>query len=181
MRFWFPTSDEHLQEFAYGRAGKESCPLVPGPSGTVFVHSGGALVSLASDLSSGSTVASMRQELWLTDLDEGTPEFPKSLNVIGVHNGKIYKSLHRTDYTEEVLIRRLQVSAELRQRRSQIRAQAPLLWPDLDENRYERGINPDSAVPPSFHHEEDMDKWDGDCRWLKDEWLWQGPAERGRQ
>merc|ERR1712060_874791 len=111
--------------------------------GALFVYSGDVLMSLAADLSSAFKVSSMREELWLTEEDEGTPEFPVTCNVIGVHKGKVYRSLVRTDYREEVLIRRLAVSNELRQARSKIRIAAPSLWPNLTEKRtYDEAEHP---------------------------------------
>jgi len=178
VRFWFPSSEEPIVEFPYGAIGKDSCPLVPGPEGAIFVYSGGSLMVLASDLSSARKVTSMREELWMTEDDEGTPQFPVVCNVFGVHQGKVYRRLCRTDFREAVLIRRLAVSDQLRAGRSHLRLAAPRIWPNLTEARVydidEKG--PDyfgacGAARPRFCHEEDRDKWDGNSRWLQDEWL----------
>jgi len=178
VRFWFPSLDEKLVEVAYGALGCDSCPLLPGPQGTIFVYSGGVLMSLASDLSSAHKVTSMREELWMMEDDEGTPTFPAVGNAFGVHQGKVYRRLCRTDYTEEVLIRRLEISDQLRQGRSSLRRTATRIWPNITENgRWDIGekgpdyYGVDTPARPRLCHEEDRDKWDGNSRWLHDEWL----------
>jgi len=100
--------------------------------------------------------------------------------VFGVHDGKVYRSLGRTDYSEEVVIRRLQVSDRLRKSRSDIRTVAPSLWPNLTERQCrdadEYGADAFGAsttLLPTHYHEEDRDRWDGSRRWLREKWLWQ--------
>lgn len=53
LRFWFPTSDLSMTLM-------DSRPLIPGPKGKVYIHSGGALMLLAEDFSSARTISSMR-------------------------------------------------------------------------------------------------------------------------
>ena len=172
LRFWFPTADCRLVQGPYNSLMKDSCPLVPGPTGTVYIHSGGVLLRLADDLASASKITSMREELWLTDDDEGTPIFPTCQSVFGVCEGNVYRSLVRTDDSEQVLIRRLQISSELMQTRSCIRASAPRLWPNLTERR--EYVHPqDPGVAPTYYHEAQRDKWDGNTVWLADDWLWE--------
>lgn len=160
----------------------DSRPLIPGPKGKVYVHTGGALMLLAEDLSSARTISSMREELWLVDNDEGTPEYPISFHVFGVGlDGKVYRSLRRTDYTGLVLLRRLQISNDLRQARSKIRDLAPSLWPKINDDRVgeqwarrRNEVDPEKAlIFPDHYTETDRDKWDGKKTWLTDPWIWQ--------
>ncbi|CAE7395589.1 Rad54b [Symbiodinium natans] len=175
LMFWFPKCDDFDGELTYSR------PLIAGPSGAVFVHSGGVLMRLAANLSSAIKATSMREELWMLDDDEGTPEYPCPYNVVGVHNDKMYRPLRQTDYREGLLVRRLQLSPDLRQGRSRIRDTAPALWPSINENRVRDAAfvdNPDlylcaRALRPARYYEEDRDRWDGNPRWLGDGWLWQ--------
>ena len=180
LRFWFPCGDCRLLQGPYGSLMKDSFPLVPGPGGAIYIHSGGALFLLAADLTSASKITSMREELWLTEDDEGTPIFPTCQNVFGVHSGSVYRSLVRTNDTEEVLIRRLQVSAELRRPRSGIRATAPKLWPNITEQRvYPAELDPGPQIAPTYYHDSHRDKWDGNIMWLSDDWLWEDcPLEK---
>ncbi|CAE7552819.1 dnaK [Symbiodinium sp. CCMP2592] len=173
LMFWFPKCDNFDGELTYSR------PLIAGPSGAVFVHSGGALMRLAANLSSAIKATSMREELWMLDDDEGTPEYPYPYNVCGVHNDKMYRALRQTDYRGGLLVRRLQLSPDLRQGRSRIRDTAPALWPSITENRVMDAAFVDAqnhmcqrALRPVRYYEEDRDKWDGNPRWLGDGWLW---------
>ena len=156
---------------------KDSLPLVPGPTGSLYIHSGGVLMRLAADLSSASKITSMREELWLTERDEGTPQFPTCQTVFGVCAGSVYRSLVCTNDTEFVLIRRLRISSDLFQSRSGIRAAAPTLWPDIAECRAYRTAS-HTALLPSYYHEADRDRWDGNVLWLFEDWLWEDCAER---
>ncbi|CAK8995260.1 Uncharacterized protein SCF082_LOCUS4271 [Durusdinium trenchii] len=173
LRFWFPSS-------AQSESVAETSPLLPGPNGEVYVHSGGALMLLHGDLSAARKVSSMREELWMTEQDEGTPEFPISFHCLGVHEGKAYRTLLRSDWTCEVLLRRLQVSSVLRAPRSQIRAQAPQLWPKITERRIFAADDAPVAccmtsshwLAPDHYNEADRDDWDGKCSWLPDAHLW---------
>ncbi|CAE7215255.1 Ckb, partial [Symbiodinium sp. KB8] len=72
LRFWFPCGDCRLLQGPYGSLMKDSFPLLPGPGGAIYVHSGGALLLLAADLTSARKITSMREELWLTEDDEGS-------------------------------------------------------------------------------------------------------------
>ncbi|CAE7642516.1 unnamed protein product [Symbiodinium necroappetens] len=174
LRFWFPCGDCRLLQGPYGSLMKDSFPLLPGPGGAIYVHSGGALLLLAADLTSARKITSMREELWLTEDDEGTPIFPTCQNVFGVHSGSVYRSLVRTNDTEEVLIRRLQISAELRRPRSDIRATAPKLWPSITEQRiYHAELAFGPQIAPTYYHDSHRDKWDGNVMWLSDDWLWE--------
>ncbi|CAJ1338693.1 unnamed protein product [Effrenium voratum] len=132
-RFWFPTWDNRLIPHAYGMVVRDSHPLITGPNGAVFVYSGGVLISLSAD--SVKKVTSMREELWMTDNDEGTPQYPCIGDVIGVHDNYVYRCLVRTDYREEVILRRLRCEDFLRRPRSELRARAPSIWPSLMQNR----------------------------------------------
>ena len=173
LMFWFPKCDNFDGELTYSR------PLIAGPSGAVFVHSGGVLMRLAANLSSAIKATSMREELWMLDDDEGTPEYPYPYTVCGVHNDKMYRALRQTDYRGGLLVRRLQLSPDLRQGRSRIRDTAPALWPSINENRVRDAAFVDAqncmcqrALRPVRYYEEDRDKWDGNPRWLGDGWLW---------
>ena len=146
LMFWFPRCENFDGALTYSR------PLIPSPHGAVFVHTGGVLMRLSEDLSSATKVSSMRQELWLLDNDEGTPEYPTSCNVFGVHDEKVYKALVRTDYRGERLVRRLQISADLRQSRSQIR-KAAQLWPSINEERLLAQREYGRSLVPEHHHE----------------------------
>ena len=130
LLFWFPKCDNFDGELTYSR------PLIAGPSGAVFVHSGGVLMRLSGDLSSAIKVTSMREELWMLDDDDGPDEYPypELHNVFGVHKDTIYRSLRQTDYRGWLIVRRLQLSSDLRQGRSRIRNTAPALWPSINEN-----------------------------------------------
>lgn len=164
----------------------DSHPLIAGQDGTVFVYSGGVLMKLTSDLTSASKVASMRQELWLTEGDEGTPQFPDILGVYGVYQGRIYRGLSQNFGGGGWLIRRLEVTAMLRAPRKEIRRLAPKLWPNLTEHKVFDINDPDPDAPkpicggnqksvrPLQYNEDDRDKWDGDCRWIWDAYLWEG-------
>ena len=164
LRFWFPSSEER-QEFA-------SLPLLPGSSGGIFVYSGGVLMEMGSDLASATKVTSVREELWLTDRDEGTPEYPVVGGVFGVHGNKVYRSLVHCTSDHNVHIRRLEASAMLRQPRSQIRKVAPQLWPKIDEQDW-----PTHKDQRPLHYEEkDRDIYDGNTHWIWDEWLWEDIA-----
>ena len=129
LRFWFPTCEVPDGELICSR------PLIAGPHGAVFVHSGGVLMRLSDCLSAACKVSSMREELWMVEDDEGTPHFPDSCRVFGVHDNKVYRSLLRTDFRGELLVRRLQISADLRKGRSEIRTAAPALWPGITETK----------------------------------------------
>ncbi|CAE7252971.1 unnamed protein product, partial [Symbiodinium microadriaticum] len=173
LMFWFPKCDNFDGELTYSR------PLIAGPSGAVFVHSGGVLMRLAANLSSAIKATSMREELWLLESDEGTPQYPYPYNVCGVHRDRMYRALRQTDYRGGLLVRRLQLSPDLRQGRSRIRDTAPALWPPLNENRVTDAAFVDEerrmcqrALRPVRYYEEDRDKWDGNPRWLGDGWLW---------
>eukprot|EP00913_Durusdinium_trenchii_P002436 g2251.t1 len=117
---------------------------------------------------------------YLWEQDEGTPEFPISFHCLGVHEGKAYRTLLRSDWTCEVLLRRLQVSSVLRAPRSQIRAQAPQLWPKITERRIFAADDAPVAccmtsshwLAPDHYNEADRDDWDGKCSWLPDAHLW---------
>ena len=100
------------------------------------MHSGGVLMRLSGDLSSAIKVTSMREELWMLDDDDGPDEYPypELHNVFGVHKDTIYRSLRQTDYRGWLIVRRLQLSSDLRQGRSRIRNTAPALWPSINEN-----------------------------------------------
>jgi len=52
LRFWFPVSSDSKNLM-------DSKPLVPGPTGKIYIHSGGALMMLTSDLSEAKTISSM--------------------------------------------------------------------------------------------------------------------------
>ena len=52
LRFWFPVS-------SHSKNLMDSKPLVPGPTGKIYIHSGGALMMLTSDLSEAKTISSM--------------------------------------------------------------------------------------------------------------------------
>eukprot|EP00435_Cladocopium_sp_Y103_P071427 s819_g37.t1 len=114
---------------------KDSSPLIMGPSGSIFVYSGGVLMKISDDLSSAKKVMSVREELWLTEGDEGTPQFPEVCSVIGVHDGYLYRVLIRTDYREEVILRRLKCEDSLRRPRSLLRENAPVIWPGITDGR----------------------------------------------
>ena len=62
LRFWFPTSDLSMTLM-------DSRPLIPGPKGKVYIHSGGALLLLAEDFSSARTISSMRCLADMTPLE----------------------------------------------------------------------------------------------------------------
>ena len=84
LRFWFPSSSEPFTV-------NESRPLLPGPHQRIFVHSGGVLMEL---LDKGARkVTAMREELWLMEKDEGTPEYPLAYGALGVHDNKASESL----------------------------------------------------------------------------------------
>ncbi|CAE7900039.1 Rad54b [Symbiodinium microadriaticum] len=175
LLFWFPKCDNLDGELTYSR------PLVAGPSGAVFVHSGGVLMRLSGDLSSAIKVTSMREELWMLDDDDGPEEypFPEPHNVLGVYKDMMYRSLRQIDYRGWLILRRLQVSPDLRQGRSRIRNAAPALWPSITENRIAdaafapQNMYSEQALRPVRYYEEDRDKWDGNPQWLGDGWLWQ--------
>jgi len=155
-RFWFPGG---------------SCPLVPGPANTPYIHSGGVLMRLSPSLDVVHKDASVREELWLTDDDEGTPEFPDVAPIVGVHQDKMYRLVTRTDYREEVLLRRLTATGALRQSRSQIRRVAPELWPHIradtrKSEEWEERRSESPAVLADWYHEHDRDEWDGNGRSL---------------
>eukprot|EP00928_Gymnodinium_smaydae_P041421 TRINITY_DN28032_c0_g1_i1.p1 TRINITY_DN28032_c0_g1~~TRINITY_DN28032_c0_g1_i1.p1 ORF type:complete len:508 (-),score=70.23 TRINITY_DN28032_c0_g1_i1:115-1638(-) len=122
VRFWFPSSPQ--------RDYFEARPLVPGEGGIVHVCSGDVLMSLAPDLSSATKVISMQEELWMTERDEGTPEFPQAGGVFGVHKSKVYRTLQRTNFTADIVVRRLEANSCLLGTRLEIRRVAPSLWPD---------------------------------------------------
>mmetsp|Transcript_87734 Transcript_87734/g.174130 ORF Transcript_87734/g.174130 Transcript_87734/m.174130 type:complete len:719 (+) Transcript_87734:32-2188(+) len=180
--FWFPCPELRLLQH-------DSQPLITGQDGTVFVYSGGVLMKLASDLTSANKVASMRHELWLTEGDEGTPEFPTIHGAYGVYEGKIYRSILQSFGGGGWLIRRLQASALLRAPRQTIRRTAPKLWPNITEHKvFDRNDpDPEAAKPicggrevserPVKYNEEDRDRWDGDCRWIWDPYLWEGAEQ----
>lgn len=135
------------------------------------MYSGGVLMQLASDLASATKVTSMREELWLTDRDDpgipgDTPEYPVVGGVFGVHGSKVYRSLVHCTSDHNVRIRRLEASAMLRQPRSQIRKVAPQLWPKAEQMQKDER--------PLHYEEKDRDIYDGNIRWIWDEWLWEG-------
>ena len=101
LLFWFPKCDNLDGELTYSR------PLVAGPSGAVFVHSGGVLMRLSGDLSSAIKVTSMREELWMLDDDDGPEEypFPEPHNVLGVYKDMMYRSLRQIDYRGWLILR----------------------------------------------------------------------------
>ncbi|CAE7019477.1 Rad54b [Symbiodinium sp. CCMP2456] len=174
LMFWFPKCDNFDGKLTYSR------PLIAGPSGTVFVHSGGVLMRLSDNLSSARKVTSMREELWMLDTDEGTPFFPDAYDVAGVHDDKVYRALRQNDFRGRLLVRRLQVTPDLRQDRGRIRETAPALWPSINENRVNDAAFVDDAeryicqraLRPVRYYEEDRERWDGNPRWLSDGWLW---------
>ena len=80
LRFWFPSSSEPLSV-------NDSRPLLPGPDvDVIYVHSGGVLMELGHE--AAKKVTSLREELWMTEKDEGTPEFPLAYGVLGVYDNK---------------------------------------------------------------------------------------------
>ena len=116
----------------------------------------------------------------MTDDDEGTPYFPTCQSVFGMCAGSVYRSLVRTDDTEDVLIRRLHISSDLRQPRSRIRATARKLWPDITEQgTYAEELDPGyAAIAPASYQEVRRDMWDGNSLWLADDWLWEHCPEK---
>jgi len=177
--FWFPCEEQRVLY-------DDSHPLVQGQDGSIFVYSGGVLMKFASDLSSATKFSSMRQELWITDGDEGTPEFPDVYRVLGVHEDKIYRLLKAVFGGGGWLVRRLQTSALLRRPRREIRRVAPELWPNITEHKTFdlNDSDPDAPKPccgghepsqrPARYNKEDMDRWDGDPRWIHDDFLKDG-------
>lgn len=177
--FWFPCPDLRVPV-------DDSHPLITGQDGAVFVYSGGVLMKLSCDLTTATKVASMRQELWLTESDEGTPEFPDIHGVYGVYADKIYRGLTQNFGEGGWLIRRLQISTICFAPRQAIRRTAPKLWPNLTEHKVFDINDPDPDAPkpicggkkksvrPLKYNEEDRDRWDGDCRWMWDDYLWEG-------
>lgn len=177
VRFWFPVWSERLVDGPYGFTHKDSSPLIMGPAGSIFVYSGGVLMKISDDLSSAKKVMSVREELWLTERDEGTPQFPEVCSVIGVHDGYLYRVLIRTDWREEVILRRLKCEDSLRQPRSVLRERAPMMWPAITDGRilvddtFGYGLSHPN-VKPHYYDEKSRDTWDGNCRWLGEPWLW---------
>ncbi|CAK9032068.1 Uncharacterized protein SCF082_LOCUS19908 [Durusdinium trenchii] len=178
VRFWFPVWTERLVCSAYGIVRKDSSPLIVGGAGRIFVYSGGVLMKLAEDLSVAEKVTSVREELWMIDGDEGTPQFPDVCAVVGIHDGYLYRILCRTDYREEVILRRLKCQDTLRQGRSAVRRRAPMIWPMLTQDKVLVAAH-EVNVRPTYYNEESRDVWDGNNRWLRETWLWDADP-RGR-
>lgn len=182
VRFWFPVWPERLIAAAYGLVHKDSSPLITGAEG-IFIYSGGVLMKLAEDFSVRK-VMSVREELWMTDGDEGTPAFPEMCNVVGFHDNYLYRVLVRTDDREEVILRRLKCKDSLRQPRSVLRDSAVGIWPALTHERMsiEHAEQSNQVnVKPGYYDEKSRDTWDGNLRWLREPWLWDEcgrPAEQ---
>lgn len=123
-RFWFPYSDP---PFPFG-------PLLTGPGGSLFLMSGGALRSLSTNRWTVAPAGSIREELWLTEEDWGTPELGDPASICGIHGSYLYRIVHRSMCRPSVL-RRLRIDLALAQGRRDVREIAPNIWPDsLHEN-----------------------------------------------
>lgn len=106
-----------------------------------------------------------------------------------MYEGKIYLSLNQVFGGGGALIRRLEASDLLRKPRREIRKVAPKLWPNITEHKVFDINDSDPEAPepccgdsdseperPARYNNEDMDKWDGDHRWIYDEYLLEGAS-----